>query len=166
MTSMSVTKCGENFEILVTILALSQQHPRSFYISLDSKMSPTSKLSHQHPQIASNFKSLTSRSPRTWAQRYLAVIVMLMTSLCWWCYIGDVMLVTDFRCWWQNHYVGNFFRYVCDFLNVLNRSPTSWIGHQHLKLITNTFDLHHRSPTSVINIDVTGPARTRTDEYS
>ena len=79
MASMLVTKFGENFEILVTILALSQQHPRSFYISLDSKMSPTSKLSHQHPQIASNFKSVTSRSPRTWAQRYLAVTVMLVT---------------------------------------------------------------------------------------
>ena len=43
---------------------------------------------------------------------------------CWWHrYIGDFMMVTDFRCWWQNHYVG-------DFSNVLNRSPTCWIGHQ------------------------------------
>ena len=33
--------------------------------------------------------------------------------------VGDiVMMVTDFRCWWQNHYVGDFFRYVGDFLNV------------------------------------------------
>ena len=37
--------------------------------------------------------------------------------------------------------VGDFFRYVGDFLNVWNRSPPSWIGHQHLKLVTNTFGL-------------------------
>ena len=30
-----------------------------------------------------------------------------------------------------------FFRYVGDFLNVLNRSP-SWICHQDIKLVTNT----------------------------
>ena len=35
------------------------------------------------------------------------------------------MIVTDLRCWWQNHYVGDFFRYVGDFLNVLNWSPTT-----------------------------------------
>ena len=23
--------------------------------------------------------------------------------------VGDFMMVTDFRCWWQNHYVGVFF---------------------------------------------------------
>ena len=52
--------------------------------------------------------------------------------------VGDIfILVTDLRCWWQSHYVGHFFRYVGDFLNVLNRSPTSWIGHQHFKLVTN-----------------------------
>ena len=69
---------------------------------------------------------------------------------CWWHrYVGDFMMVTDLRCWWQNHYVGDFFRYVGDFLNVLNRSPTSWIGHQHLKLVTNTFGLQHPSPTSM-----------------
>ena len=39
--------------------------------------------------------------------------------------VGDSMMVTDFRYCWQNHYVGDFFRYVGDFLNVLNRSPTS-----------------------------------------
>ena len=40
--------------------------------------------------------------------------------------VGDiVMLVTDMRCWWHNHYVGDCFRYVGDLLNVLNRSPTS-----------------------------------------
>ena len=39
--------------------------------------------------------------------------------------VGDFMMVTDFRRWWQNHYVGDIFRYVGDFHNVLNRSPTS-----------------------------------------
>ena len=69
---------------------------------------------------------------------------------CWWnCYVGDFMMVTDFRFWWQNHYVGDFFRYVGDFSNLSNRSPTSWISHQHLKLITNTFGLQHPSPTSM-----------------
>ena len=48
------------------------------------------------------------------------------------------------RCWWQNHYVIDFFRYVGDSLNVLNRSPTSQTWHQHIW-----------SPTSVTNIDVT-----------
>ena len=52
-------------------------------------------------------------------------------------------MVTDFRSWWQNHYVGDFFRNVGDFLNVLNRSPTSQICHQHIW-----------SPTSVTYIDV------------
>ena len=66
-------------------------------------------------------------------------IVMLVTL--WWWLISDVG--------WQNHYVGDFFRYVGDFFNVSNRSPTSWIGHQHLKLVTNTFDLQHPSPTSM-----------------
>ena len=52
-------------------------------------------------------------------------------------------------CWRQNYYVGDFFRYVGDYSNVLNRSPTSWIGYQHLKLVTNTFGLQHPSPTSM-----------------
>ena len=32
--------------------------------------------------------------------------------------VGDIMMVTDCRWWWQNHYVGDFFRDVGDFLNV------------------------------------------------
>ena len=43
-----------------------------------------------------------------------------------------------------------FFRYVGDFLNVLNRSPTSQTCHQHIW-----------SPTSVTNIDVTGINRSK-----
>ena len=35
--------------------------------------------------------------------------------------VGDiVMIVTDLRCWWQNHYVGDFFRYVGDFHMVIS----------------------------------------------
>ena len=26
--------------------------------------------------------------------------------------VADFMMVTDFRCWWQNHSVCDFFRYV------------------------------------------------------
>ena len=52
---------------------------------------------------------------------------------CWWHrYVGDFMMVTDLRCWWQNHYVGDFFRYVGDCFTV-----------------TNTFGLHHPSSTSM-----------------
>ena len=37
----------------------------------------------------------------------------------WWeRYVGDVMMMTDLRCWWQNHYVGDFFCDVDDFFNV------------------------------------------------
>ena len=39
--------------------------------------------------------------------------------------VGDFMMVTDLRCWWQNHYVDDFLCYVGDFLNVLNGSATS-----------------------------------------
>ena len=50
--------------------------------------------------------------------------------------------------WWQwfwwHRYVGDFFRYVCDLSNVLNRPQTSQTCHQHIW-----------SPTSVTNINVT-----------
>ena len=36
-------------------------------------------------------------------------------------------------CWWHR-YVGDFFRYVGDFLYVLNRSPTSQTCHQQISL--------------------------------
>ena len=56
--------------------------------------------------------------------------------------VGDiVMMVTDFRCQWQNHYVGDFFRHVRDFLNVLNRSPTSQTFHQHIWSSTSFTDI-------------------------
>ena len=48
--------------------------------------------------------------------------------------VGDFMMVTGFRCWWQNHSYGDFFRYVGikSATNILNRSPTSQICHQHI----------------------------------
>ena len=64
---------------------------------------------------------------------------------CWWQrYVGDLMMVTDLRCWWQNHFVGDFFRYVGNFFDAINRSPTSSTYHQYIL-----------SPTSVTIIDVT-----------
>ena len=57
-------------------------------------------------------------------------------------------MVTDLRCWRLNHSVGDFFRYVGDFFNVFNRSPTSQTCHQHIL-----------SPAFVINIDVTSDFR-------
>ena len=56
------------------------------------------------------------------------------------------MMVTESLCCRmveKNPYVGDFFRYVDDFLNVLNRSPTSQTCQQHIW-----------SPTPFTNIDV------------
>ena len=64
-----------------------------------------------------------------------SVTVMLMTSLCWWLYDGDWFQILVAECW-------RFFRYVGDFLNVLNRSP-------NLSHICHTFGLQHPSPTSM-----------------
>ena len=108
------------------------------------------RITHQHFKIVTNFNNRWNG----WWQ------------WCWWQrYVGDFMMLTDLRCWWQNHYVGDFFRYVGDFFNVLNLSPTSWIGHQHLKLVTNTF-----GPTSVTKIDLSRsslelPGNPDQDEY-
>ena len=59
-------------------------------------------------------------------------------------------MVNDFRCWWQNHYIGDFFRYVVEFVNVFNRSSTSQSFNQQIIVC-----LQHPSPTSVTNIVVT-----------
>ena len=69
--------------------------------------------------------------------------------------VVDFMMMTDFRCWWQNHFVDDFFRYVSDFLNVfnvfnLNRLPTPQTSHQYIW-----------SPTFVTNIYVTFKIRNR-----
>ena len=63
---------------------------------------------------------------------------MVLTLCC------DFMMLTDLRCRCQNDYVGDVFRYVGDFLNEFNRSPTFQSCHQHIG-----------SPTSVTNVDVT-----------
>ena len=60
------------------------------------------------------------------------------------------MMSTDFRCWWQNHYVGDFslcwwFPQCIELItSILIRSPTSQTCRQHIW-----------SPTSYTNIDVT-----------
>ena len=81
----------------------------------------------------------------TYSYAQWAINITKRWQWCWWHrYVGDFMMVTDFRCWWLNHYVGDFFRYVGDFSNVSNRSPTSQTCLQHIW-----------SPISVTNIDVT-----------
>ena len=58
-----------------------------------------------------------------------------LATVCWGqSYIGYFMMVADFRCCWQNHYVADFFRYVGDFLKILN-------GNQHRVSITNISNL-------------------------
>ena len=66
-----------------------------------------------------------------WNQKPKWVTVMLATSLCWWLYDGDCfeMLVAESLCW----------------------RLSQWIGHQHLKLITNTFGLQHRCNPQMFN---------------
>ena len=65
--------------------------------------------------------------------------------------VGDIVMLVTLWWWpiWQNHYVSDFFRYVGDFSNILNRSSTSSIGHQYLKLVTITFGLQHPTSTSM-----------------
>ena len=67
-----------------------------------------------HKVIRKNIPKIQSPGKRSLSGQW--VTVMLVTSLCWWQnhYVGDF-----FR------YVGDFFRYVGDFLYVLNRSLTS-----------------------------------------
>ena len=50
------------------------------------------------------------------------------------------MMVTDLRCWWQNHYVGDFFAMLVIFAMYL-------IGHQHSETVTNISKL---SPTQLV----------------
>ena len=104
---------------------------------------------HPHP-LSFHIKRFYQQRQHHYVTNITVFASKIWWQWCWWHhYVGDFMMVTDWRCWWQNHYVGDFFRYVGDFLNELNRSPISWIGHQHLKLVTNTFGLQHPSPTSM-----------------
>ena len=59
---------------------------------------------------------------------------------CWWHrYVGDFMMVTDLRCWWQNHYVGDFsviwwfFQCIKSVTYILNLSPTHLVSNIHLQ---------------------------------
>jgi len=59
---------------------------------------------------------------------------------CWWQRkVGDFLMVTDLRCWWQNHYVDDFF---------LNVGPHCWWLFQCIKSVTNISNL---SPTHLIS---------------
>ena len=69
--------------------------------------------------------------------------VMSVASSCWRLYDDESSsLMTDLRCWWQNHYVGDFFQCI---KSVTNLHP----NFLHLKLVTNTVCLQHPSPTSM-----------------
>ena len=93
--------------------------------------------------------TMRSRWP-IWDVGLVTKITLLPSSRgwqwCWWHrYVGGFMMVTDFRCWWQNHFCVFWLFLLCWwFFNVLNWSPTSQTCHQHIW-----------SPTSVINIVVT-----------
>ena len=67
--------------------------------------------------------------------------------------VGDFMMVTVFRSWWQNHDIDEFFtwcwRVVQWWFSECDRLSTSKFGHRHQKVVTNTFRLQHPSPTSV-----------------
>ena len=57
-------------------------------------------------------------------------------QLLWWHrYVSDFMIVIDLRCWWQNHYVGDFFS-LC------------WWSSQCIKSVTNISNL---SPTHLVS---------------
>ena len=74
------------------------------------------------------------------------VTVMLVISLCWWLYDGDwfQMLVKESLWWRLFSLCWLFSQCIKSVINILNRSPTSQICHQHIW-----------SPTSVTNIDIT-----------
>ena len=60
---------------------------------------------------------------------------------CWWHrYVDDFMMVTNLRCWWQNHYAGVFFGMLVIF-------PMYQIRHQHPDWVTNISNL---SPTHLV----------------
>jgi len=103
-----------------------------------------SQIGDRHLKSVTNINRLQLVGPDDcWIVKYgdsdVGDIDMLVTL--WWWLISDVggrIIVLGHTLF------GDFFRYVGDFINVLNRSPTSQTCHQHIW-----------SPTSVTNIDVT-----------
>ena len=82
----------------------------------------------------------------------------------WWQrYVGDFMMVTDLRYWWQNHYDGDFFDYLGDFFlceyqdfyypnlksvtSISKRSPRSQFSQQHEPLPTYVTNICHQHPS-------------------
>ena len=71
-----------------------------------------------------------------WTRKVELKAVMLVTTLWIITYDDNSMIVTDLECCWQNHHVGDLFRYAGDF------------GNQHLNLVSNIFYL---SPTHLVS---------------
>ena len=119
-----------------------------------SKKSGNSKSGPSWWKSLYNMASFISFTNKVWT---LTNAIFHRTSLIWSMADGPwvtVMLVTLW--WWLSSDVdgriiilATFFRYGDDFLNVLNRSPTIWTAHQHLKIVTNKFGLQNPSPTSM-----------------
>ena len=80
----------------------------------------------------------------------IVLTILSPTSMVLSAFVGDFMMVTDLRCWWQNHYRGLFSlcwwfsQWFKSVTNILNRSSASQTCRQHVW-----------SPTSITKIDVT-----------
>ena len=127
---------GDNNKMLVTILAIFVASIHYFFTLASGtniqKMSPTSKFSKQHPQIVSNFESsqvwTVNRWKWFWWHRDVGDdLWMLVTSFECWC---PTLMEKDCGCWW---------------LKRPKPSPTSWNGHQHIRL-------QYPSPTSLLSL--------------
>ena len=90
-------------------------------------------MSHvQHEQVLILMVNREQWTHNMFSEIVLLVIVMLVTSLCWWLYDSDWfhMLVAESLCWRLFRYVGG----LKSLTNILNRSTThlvSNIRHQH-----------------------------------
>ena len=77
---------------------------------------------------------------------WMATFEQSRRQCCWWQGdVSDFMILTVWRCWWQNHDV-------TDCVNVKNRRQTSQLGHQDKPTSVSTICLQHPPPTSVTNI--------------
>ena len=99
------------------------------------------------------YRTCTGNVSRTFASIKSSMIIQkyFRWQWCWWHrYVGDFMVVTDFRCWaeslcWRHFSLCWWFSQYNKSVNIiLSRLPTSQTCHQHIW-----------SPTSVTNIDVT-----------
>ena len=63
--------------------------------------------------------------------------------------VGDIVMLATSLCWWLISDVGGKIIMLATFFVMLVTFSVYKIGHQHLKIITNTFGLQHPSPTSM-----------------